>query len=389
MPLLPDMPLGAAPDTACAPDPAAGAARPGNPPRRRAAADLRTLKRVAVAMLVLLLGAVCYGAQELLIPLLLALLIALLLSPAVTLLQRTRLPRAFASLLVMAALVGVLAAGVMSLAQPARDFVVNAPGMIQTVQQRFQSFREPLRQAQEATKRIEDLTQSASTEHTVVNAQPSLLSVMATSTPHALEAIAAVLVLVYFFLSSGDGFLRRLVEVAPRLADKKLVVSIARDVQGEMSRYLVTVSLINLCLGAATALAAQLLGLPNPVLWGALAATLNFAPYVGPATTGLALLLAGLTTFDSIGHALAAPGSFFLLAFLEGQLITPTVIGRRFALDPTIVFVWLLLWGWLWGIVGILLAGPLLACFRIVCQHVESLRTICVLIGDGSHDAPK
>jgi len=341
-------------------------------------------------MLVLLVGGICYLAQDLLIPLLLALLISLLLSPAVTLLERMRLPRAFASLLVMAGLVAILAAAVMSLAQPARDLVSSAPEMIQTVQQRFKSFREPIRQAQEASKKIEDLTQSAPTERTtMVSTQPSLFSSMATSTPHALEAIAAVLVLVYFFLSSGNGFLRRVVEVAPRLSEKKMVVSIARQVQDEMSRYLLTVSLINLSLGAATAIAVQLLGLPNPVLWGALAATLNFAPYVGPATTGLALLVAGLTTFDSIGHALAAPGCFFLLAFVEGQLITPTIIGRRFALDPTVVFVWLLLWGWLWGIVGILLAGPLLACFRIVCQHVAGLHTIYVLIGDGSHDHAK
>lgn len=352
-------------------------------------ADLRTLKRVGIAVLLLLVAGVCYAAQELLIPLLLALLISLLLSPLATLLERLRLPRAIASLLLIGALVAMLAEGVMSLAQPAQDLIANAPTMIQAVQQRFRSFREPIRQAQEATKKIEDLTQSSPSERTVINAQPSLFATMATSTPHVLEAIAAVLVLVYFFLSSGNSFLRRVVEVAPRLSEKKLVVSIARKVQEEMSRYLLTVSLINLCLGAATAIAVQLLGLPNPLLWGALAATLNFAPYVGPATTGLALLIAGLTTFDSIGQALAAPGSFFLLAFIEGQLITPTVIGRRFALDPTVVFIWLLLWGWLWGIVGILLAGPLLACFRIVCQHVESLHTICVLIGDGSHDPAK
>jgi len=359
------------------------------PPRAARRSDLRTLKRIAMTMLVLLVGGICYLAQELLIPLLLALLISLLLSPAVTLLERVRLPRAVASLLVLAALVAIMAAAVMSLAQPARDLVSSAPEMIQTVQQRFKGFREPIRQAQEASKKIEDLTQSAPTERTVVSTQPSLFSSMATSTPHALEAIAAVLVLVYFFLSSGNGFLRRVVEVAPRLSEKKMVVSIARQVQDEMSRYLLTVSLINLCLGAATAIAVQLLGLPNPVLWGALAATLNFAPYVGPATTGLALLIAGLTTFDSIGYALAAPGCFFLLAFVEGQLLTPTIIGRRFALDPTVVFVWLLLWGWLWGIVGILLAGPLLACFRIVCQHVAGLHTIYVLIGDGSYDHAK
>jgi predicted PurR-regulated permease PerM len=100
--------------------------------------------------------------------------------------------------------------------------------------------------------------------------------------------------------------------------------------------------------------------------------------------TGIGLLVVGFTTFDTLGHVVAVPGAFFAIAFVEGQLITPVIIGRRLALDPTVVFVWLLLWGWLWGIVGVLLAGPLLACFRIVCQHVDALKSAGVLIGDGS-----
>jgi len=346
--------------------------------------DLRTLKRGVLAILVLLTLGVCYLAQEVLIPLILALLVSLLLSPAVTFLQRLFIPRVLGSILILIAVVGAFAWGVMRLAEPARDWIANAPATIQTLEQRFHSFREPIRQAQEASKKLENLTQSSAAPQTVVAAQPSLLSSMATSTPHALGSIAAVLILVYFFLSSGNGFLRRMVEVAPRLREKKVVVAIARDVQEEMSRYLVMVSTINLVLGLLTAIAMKLLGVPNPMLWGAVAAVLNFAPYVGPATTGLALLVAGFTTFDSLGHAFAVPGVFFLLAFIEGQLITPVIIGRRLALDPTVVFVWLLIWGWLWGVVGILLAGPLLACFRIFCQHVEGLHTVYVLIGDGS-----
>jgi predicted PurR-regulated permease PerM len=210
---------------------------------------------------------------------------------------------------------------------------------------------------------------------------------MAMSTPRALGEIAVVLLLVFFFLSSGNGFLRRMVEIAPHLREKKMVVSIAREVQEEMSRYLVMVSLINFGLGTATAIAMALLGVPSPLLWGAVACVFNFAPYVGPLCTGLALALMGFMTFDTLGHALALPGAFFLLAAIEGQLITPTIIGRRLSLDPTAVFVWLLLWGWLWGVVGILLAGPLLACFRILCTHIEALHSIGVLIGDGS-DSP-
>src|SRR6185312_1187272 len=353
-------------------------------PMHAAMPHVRVVKRFLISMLVVLWIAVCYITQELLIPFTLGILFALLLSPIVALLQRLWLPRALGSALVLASVVAILCGALASLAQPARDWVANTPQTIRIIQHRLDDIRLPLREAREATRKIEDLTQPSASVPTVVATQPSLLATMAASTPRALTSVAAVFILVYFFLAGGDHFLRRLVEVAPRLSEKKMVVSIARDVQGEISRYLVTVSLINLALGVATAAAMQLVGLPTPLLWGAVAAIFNFAPYVGPATTGFALFVAGFTTFDSLGQALAAPGVFFALTFLEGQLITPTIVGRRLSLDPTIVFLWLMLWGWLWGVVGLLVAGPLLACFRIVCQHVDGLHAVSVLIGDGS-----
>ncbi len=354
--------------------------RPTSPsPRGRS--DLRTLKRGVIAILVLLVFAVFYIAQDILIPIVLGLLLSLLLSPLVTGLERyARLPRLIGSLITVAALVGAMLFGVASLAQPAQNWIAHAPQTMRTIQDRMRSLREPIRKAQEASKKIEEMTQT-STPKTVISEQPGLLSTMAASTPRALGEIASVLLLVYFFLSSGNGFLRRMVEVAPGLHEKRLVVAIAREVQQEMSRYLVMVSMINICLGLALVGVLVLMGVPNPLLWGAVAALLNFAPYVGPAFTIVALTFVGFTTFDTLGHALAVPGIFFAMAIVEGQLITPLIIGHRLSLNPTVVFLWLLMWGWLWGIPGILLAGPLLACFRIVCQHVRILHPVFILIG--------
>ena len=345
--------------------------------------DLLTVKRALLALLLFVVLGICYLAQEILIPFTLALLLSLLLSPVVTLLQRVHLPRAAGGILVLVVVVGTFAGGVTLLAEPARAWVAHAPATIRTIQERFRSFRAPMRRAEEATENLENLTQPTD-KKTVVSTQPSLLTSMAIGTPRVLAAIMAVLLLVYFFLSSGNGFLRRAVEIAPGLTEKKQVVSIARDVQEEMSRYLLMVTLINLALGVVTAMTMALLGVPNPLLWGTVAGFLNFAPYIGPAMTGISLLLVGFTTFDTLGHAFAVPGVFFAIAFIEGQLITPMIIGRRLALDPTVVFVWLLLWGWLWGVAGVLLAGPLIACFKIVCQHVDALKSVGVLIGNGS-----
>ena len=175
--------------------------------RRRT--DLRSLKRGVLTILVLLVLAICAIAQEILVPIVLALLLSLLLSPVVSFLERVvRLPRFVGSLLTLAALVAALVYGALSLKQPAQEWIASAPQTMQTIQQRFHSIREPIRQAQEASKKIEELTQPAATPATVVTAQPSLLSNMAMSTPHALGEIAAVLLLIYFFLSSGNDFLR-------------------------------------------------------------------------------------------------------------------------------------------------------------------------------------
>jgi predicted PurR-regulated permease PerM len=352
--------------------------------------DLRVIERIARAILLLLVLGVFWIAKDILVPLVVALLLSLLLSPLVSLVERLLwLPRAIGSLLVILALVGALFLGVAQLAGPAQKWIATAPEKMKVMEERVRSIREPLRQAQEAGRQIDELTKSSSDEpeSVVMAARPGMLSSVLSGTPQVLGTAAAVLLLLYFFLSSGNRFLRRMVEVAPRLADKRVVVSIAREVQQEMSRYLLMVSSINLGLGAATAIALALMGVPNPLLWGAVACLLNFVPYVGPLCTILLLTLAGFSAFDTLGGALAVPGVFFVLTAIEGQMLTPTILGRRLSLDPTAVFVWLMLWGWMWGIVGILVAGPLLACFRIVCQHVESLHSVGILISDGSSSA--
>jgi len=356
-------------------------------PYKSLAVRLATISRAMVIMAVIAVLGASYLARDILAPVVFSLLLALLLSPLVLMLQRTRMPRALASGLVVLFLVFMAVGAIIALAQPARDWVTKGPSAIHSVQDRIREIRTTLLQATKATQSIESLTQSGDdANQVVVKDSPTMLTGILSNTPRVLEAVAAVILLVFFFLSSGDNFLRRLVEIAPGMSEKRVVVSIARDIQREMSRYLLTITMINFGLGCATAIAMVALQVPNAILWGAMAFLLNFAPYIGAAITGLVLGVVGFATFNAVGHAFLVPGVFFLLAFIEGQLVTPTVIGRRLSLNPVVVFVWLLLWGWLWGILGVLLAGPLLACFRIVCQHTEALRPIYVLIGEARLD---
>ncbi|MEO7430564.1 MAG: AI-2E family transporter [Dokdonella sp.] len=356
-------------------------------PAKPVAVRLATIARSLVVIALIAALAASYLARDILAPIMFSLLLSLLLSPLVLLLQRARLPRTLASGLVVLFFVVVAVGAIVALAQPARDWIGKGPSAIQSVQERMREIRTTFVQATRATQTIEDLTHPGdNSNQVVVKDSPNMLTGILSSTPRVLEAVAAVILLVFFFLSSGDNFLRRLVEIAPGMPEKRVVVSIARDIQREMSRYLLTITAINFGLGCATAIAMAMLQIPNAILWGAMAFLLNFAPYVGAAITGLILGIVGFSTFNAMGHALVVPGVFFLLAFIEGQLVTPTVIGRRLSLNPVVVFVWLLLWGWLWGILGVLLAGPLLACFRIVCQHTEALRPIYVLIGEARLD---
>jgi predicted PurR-regulated permease PerM len=357
-------------------------------PVRPLAVRLATIARCLVLLSVLAVIAACYIAQEIIGTIMLALLFSLLFSPLISAMQRLRLPRALASGIVVLAIVAISVCALYALAQPAKDWIGKAPAAIHSVSQRFKDLRAPVQEAQKATQSLTDLTGSANndTQQVVVKDGSNPLASLAAGTPHVLELIAATILLLYFFLSSGDNFLRRLVEIAPGMTEKKTVVSIARDIQREMSRYLQTITLINFGLGCATAIVMALLQVPNAVLWGAMVFLFNFAPYVGASISAIVLAVLGFSTFGNLGHAVAVPISFLVLAFIEGQLVTPTIIGRRLAVNPVVVFVWLLIWGTLWGIIGILLAGPLLACFRIICQHTAALRPIYVLIGEAKFD---
>jgi predicted PurR-regulated permease PerM len=183
-------------------------------------------------------------------------------------------------------------------------------------------------------------------------------------------------ILLYFMLASGDLVLRKTVRVLPRLQDKKRAVDIFRQAERDISTYLVTITLVNITLGAVTAAAMYLLGMPNPVLWGVLAAVLNYVPYLGPLTTFGVIALVSLLTFDQLSEAILPPLVFLGLTSLEGQVLTPLFLGRRLTLNPVAVFLALLIWGWLWGIPGILLAVPLLATFKIFCDNIEPLAPI-------------
>ena len=211
--------------------------------------------------------------------------------------------------------------------------------------------------------------------------EPSLARKLLTSTQKGLVYLAETIILVFFILAFGDAFVRNLVKIPARLRDKIHVVKILQEIKEEVSHYLFTVACINAGLGTATAIAMWLLGMPNAVLWGVMAATFNFVPYLGSAVTLTVLTVVALITFDNLGHALLVPAVFATLAAIEGQIVNPIIVGKRMSLSPLVIVVALMIGAWVWGVIGVLLAVPILVMVKIYFSHSEHLAPFADVLG--------
>jgi predicted PurR-regulated permease PerM len=345
-------------------------------------ADSPVRDRLLTAILVLLVLYTLSIAAPLIVPVLVALLLSLMLSPAVRMLVTLRIPRVVATILVLVSLLVIVIGLLMSLAGPAREWLGSAPRSLAKIEQAVHSIQQPLRAATEAGERLAEMTEDEGTRRAarVVEAAPSQTVRVLRATPGVLATVLVTVILTFIFLLHGDLLLRKLVEIAPELRMKKEIVQATRSAQHDLSVYVLSITIINIALGAVTAAGLWWLGVPNPLLWGGVAALLNYAPYIGPAIMLLVLTVVGFGHFDTPLEAMLLPGLFLVLNIIEGQLFTPLTVGKRLALDPIVVFIGLVALGWLWGIVGVLLALPLLTCLRIVAERVTGWETVAKLL---------
>jgi len=323
-----------------------------------------------------------YFARAFLLPIVIAVLLDFLLSPIIRTLKRARIPEPVGAALLILTLLGVVGGTAYSLADPARQWMTKAPQSIAKVQSRLRELRRPVEQVTRTAEQVEAATEVAkSGPQEVVLRGPRLSERLFGTTQSLLTGALETIILLYFLLAVGDLFLQKLIKVLPQLGDKKKAVAIARETEASISTYLLTVALVNVGLGVAVTLVMLLIGMPNAVLWGSLAALAEFIPYIG-ATVMLALLaMAGLITFPDVGHALAVPGSYLAVNLLQANFVSPTVLGRRLTLNPVAILVGLVFWWWIWGVGGAFIAVPLLALFKIFCDHIESLAPIGEFLG--------
>src|SRR5688572_30261557 len=348
----------------------------GSPPKLLGEnADARHVSLVLLAVLAVLYT--LHIAQSFLLPIVLSILLNLLLSPVVVLLRRhVRIPEPLGAGVVIVIFLGVLGFGIYRLTPVASAWVARAPESLATLQRRIQPLRQPVEKVTKAAEQVEQATDLDKKTPQVEIKGPSLTQQVFGGTTAALSSALVIIFLTYFLLASGDLFLHKLVAVLPQLKDKKTAVRIVRETQTQVSLYLVVTTMINTGVGIATGLALALVGMPNPVLWGVVAGVLNFVPYIGGLINTVILTLAAFLAFEDASRALLVPVVFTVINILEGNLITPMILGRRMRLNTVAVFIGLIFWWYLWGVPGAILAVPMMATIKIACDHIAALAPI-------------
>ncbi|MGE0260843.1 MAG: AI-2E family transporter [Alphaproteobacteria bacterium] len=324
--------------------------------------------------LLLLLAGLAY-AREFLMPVVLAFLLALVFTPVRRFLNRQGVPSWVTAVLVVGALLAAIVAGGYLLSGPVSDWVARAPSIFGELQAKMHDITATVAKVSNQVDKIAQGGGSPQTPEVVVK-QPGIAASFAWLAPLFLAQIVFVLVLLFFLLSSGDMIYEKIVHVLPTLSDKKRAVRIARDIEQKLSTYLFTITMINIGLGVAIGIVMWAIGMPNPLLFGVAAFALNYIPYAGPATGVVLSTIVGLISGNGLTMGVLAGGGYILIAAIEGHFITPYFVGRQLQLNTVVVFLSIALWAWMWSVVGMIVATPMLVAIRTFCEYIPAFEPI-------------
>jgi predicted PurR-regulated permease PerM len=317
-----------------------------------------------------------YFMRSVLLPIILGLLLSYLLRPIVRALARLKIPLPVGAALILVGLFAIVSYGISALVTPAVGWIQKAPQGLTELQHKLLPVKKSVAKVTRATGEIEKLASTNAEGKTVEVKQHPITEMFFLRTPELIADAILLSILLYFLLVYDQVFIAKLVKLLPTLSDKKTAVAIAHDIESQISRYLFTITAINSCLGIAVGTAVGLLGLHNPVMWGVMVAVLNFVPYLGALTGIICMTIGAVLSFDSLGYALIFPAVYLGFGTLEGSFVTPWVMGRSLSLNPVIILLSLTFWGWMWGIVGVILAVPILAAFKIFCAHIKPMEPL-------------
>ncbi|PRY74342.1 putative PurR-regulated permease PerM [Yoonia maritima] len=343
--------------------------------------DTHTIKNLLIGIFLILVFGAVYFARDMLLPIVVGVLVALTLSPIVRGGARVGVPQPVSACLLIFGATVLCGVGVYALSGPASEILDSAPEVGAELKRKLGFLSDSLAAMQDATDEVENLANGDAVAPTVAIQQPSLLAFAAGSVASFLSLGFVGMILALFILASGDLFYVKLVNALPNFADKKLAVKTVRDVERRLSHYLLTITLINAGLGVCIAGALYWLGLPDAVLWGVLAFALNFIPFVGAMIGVLAIGAYSIIAFDTLASGMVVPLVYLFLTSLEGQIITPSVLGKRLELNTVSVFLAVIVWSWLWNVPGALMAVPFLVVTKVICDNVEPLKVFGDFLG--------
>ena len=340
-----------------------------------ARADTHLMRSLLIGIFILMAIYALYFARAFFMPVILAFLLTLTLTPIVRFLRKRGVPEVVSATLLVVLSVCIFATAGYLLSGPVIDLINNTSAIGQQLSERMAQFRRPFERMMQIAHQLEGLTETSQEPgvQKVVVSQSGMLSSAASNILSAGTSITIIFVLSLFLLASGTMFYEKIIQSFARLSEKKRALRVVYDVEREISNYLLTVAVINAGLGTVIGLGLWGLGMPNPLVWGAMAALLNFLPYVGALMTIVLVSVIALISFDSIYYALLAPAFVLLCDIIEGQFVTPMVVGRRLEINAVAIFIAIAFWSWLWGFVGALMAVPLLVVIKVFCDHFEGL----------------
>ena len=336
-----------------------------------------------------------YFARSVVMPIFLACVAAVTLKPLIRWLSYCHIPPPLGAGVVLGILIAGVLLGFFQLGRPALMWIDQAPQHLTDLRQRVQKRLPPGARFREAAAAVNNLGATEAEKKEEQKQAPTVQvkdnhgsASLINWTENLLVGLGETVVLLYLLLASGDLFLQKLVRVMPTLRDKKRAVDISHEVQQNISNYLFAVSLINVGLGLLVSVGLYFMGVPNPAMWGLLAAVLNFVPYFGPVGGVIVLAAVGLLTFDTFWKGFLPPAWYLLLHLLESNLIAPVLLGRRFTLNPVVIFVSLIFWTWLWGVPGALLSVPILVSIKVICDRVPAMSSVSELLSREASKAP-
>lgn len=350
---------------------------------RAANAAPRTTSLIILAVLATV--AALYFARDLLVPIVFALLLNALLRPILRLLKRwAKIPTPIGAAIVILALMALLTAGAFSAAGPVQHWVGSLPQRFDAAQGKVARLRAPVKQVTDVTKKIEQATQEPSTQPALGPAPkgPGLGATILGTAAGFFTGLLEVLLLAYLLLASGDLFYHKLLKVMPMARDKTVASQVVDDTNDAVFRYIAATFFINLGQAVVIALILWWIGMPNALLWGLATVVLEFIPYLGASIMIAMLTIVAFATFNSIGHILAVPASYFTVTTIQNNVVSPYAYGSRLKMNPVAVLIAVLFFWFLWGIAGAFLAVPIFATIMIVSARTERFKPLAEFLAE-------